>query len=207
MAKKGDVDPAITRLQVLMMSSPEAETPLQLARAQILLDAHRPKDAMKYLNEAITKHPDKMEYYYSRAQVAAEMHNLTQAESDLQTILKKDPNNADALNALGYALTNLSTRYAEAQNYILKAAKLSHNNAAIIDSLGWVEYHLGQYDQAITNLQKAYKLNPDPEIAAHLGEALWKKGSTAQANEIWNKALETSPKHPLLLDAIKRNRK
>jgi Flp pilus assembly protein TadD len=120
------------------------------------------------------------------------------AESDLAVILKLAPDDADALNALGYTLTLHTTRYREAQSYIQRALVLQPDDPAIMDSMGWVEYRLGQDAQAIDYLRKAYAAQPDPEIAAHLVEVMLATGDRDGAHALWLKASEADPGNPAL---------
>src|SRR5690606_2086952 len=119
--------------------------------------------------------------------------DIAAVEADLRAILAMDPDNASALNALGYSLTNHSDRYEEAQRLIERALELAPNDAAIIDSLGWVLYRRGQHERALAELRRAATLLPDPEVAAHLGEVLWVMGEREQARAVWAEALERFP--------------
>ncbi|MGH8456891.1 MAG: tetratricopeptide repeat protein, partial [Stenotrophobium sp.] len=103
-----------------------------------------------------------------------------------------------------YMLTVHTKRYAEAEKLIAKALQLDSGDAAILDSMGWVQFRLGNSDQASKLLQQAYDKFPDPEVAAHLGEVLWTLGEKAQAQAIWNKALKDSPDQPVLKETVDR---
>jgi tetratricopeptide (TPR) repeat protein len=132
------------------------------------------------------------------------MDRLDILEEDLNAIIAQDPDNAMALNALGYTLTDRTDRYAEAYDFIKRAMDLKPNDFYILDSMGWVLYRMGRLDEAIVYLNRALKERRDPEIAAHLGEVLWVKGDKAAAREIWDTALKETPKDTKLLDVIKR---
>ena len=125
-------------------------------------------------------------------------------ESDLTTILSNEPKNAQVLNALGYTLADRTARYDEALGYIQRALELEPNDAAVMDSMGWVYYRMGNYDDALVHLAKANSIDEDPEIAAHLGEVLWVVGKKEQAVEVWEKSLSDNPDHQILLDVMKR---
>ncbi|MEJ2027126.1 MAG: tetratricopeptide repeat protein, partial [Limibacillus sp.] len=125
---------------------------------------------------------------------AAELERVDWVERDLGRVLELDPDNADALNALGYSLTELTDRYPEAYGYILQAFKLKPENAAILDSLGWVYYRLGKYEQAVEELERAVELRPqDPTINDHLGDAYWRVGREREARFQWLRALGLEP--------------
>jgi Flp pilus assembly protein TadD len=109
-----------------------------------------------------------------------------------------------ALNALGYTLSDRTTRYAEAKALIEHAHQLNPEDPAVLDSLGWVNYRLGNLDEAERLLRQALERFPDHEVAAHLGEVLWAKGEQREARKIWGKALEQQPDSPVLRSTIKR---
>ena len=115
------------------------------------------------------------------------------AVRDLSAIIKRKPDDAEALNALGYTLTLHSTRYREAHGYIEKALTLSPDDPAIMDSMGWVDYRLGDSKTALAFLQKAYAAQADPEIAAHLVEVLLSTGDRNGAHALLQKALQDNP--------------
>ena len=119
-------------------------------------------------------------------------------------MVKNEPNNAEALNALGYTMVDLTHRIAEGKQYIEKALKLKPDDPAILDSMGWAYYRLGQHQKALQYLQQAFTRLKDPEIAAHLGEVLWVTGNKEQARQIWDEALRETPKDKVLLNVIER---
>ncbi len=125
-------------------------------------------------------------------------------EADLREILKRDPKNVQAMNALGYTLADRTERYDEAHRLIEGALALSPNDFYILDSMGWVLYRMGRLPEAVSYLEKARALRNDPEVAAHLGEVLWVMGRQQDAREVWNSALELHPQDEKILDAIKR---
>jgi Flp pilus assembly protein TadD len=125
-------------------------------------------------------------------------------EDDLRSILAQDPNHAATLNALGYSLTNRTQRYEEAAVLIERALALSPGDPAIMDSLGWVYYKLGQYAQSESLLREAHAAFPDPEVAAHLGEVLWAQGREIEAKDVWQDGLRRVNDHPIILEAIDR---
>lgn len=136
--------------------------------------------------------------------IADKRNDLTQLEDDLRQIIDNDPNNAMALNALGYTLADRTERLEEARQLIEQAHQLEPNDAAITDSLGWVYFRLGDLDSAERLLREAYNGLPDAEIAAHLGEVLWFQGKRTEARRIWNQALKNQPNDATLLDTMQR---
>ena len=120
------------------------------------------------------------------------------------SIIEKDPNNATALNALGYTLADRGERLEEAYNYIKRAYELSPGDFYILDSMGWILYRLGRLDEAVDFLQKALNLRNDPEVAAHLGEVHWVMGNKQAAKIVWETALKDTPTYDRLLKVIER---
>ncbi|MDX1818798.1 MAG: tetratricopeptide repeat protein, partial [Marinobacter sp.] len=141
---------------------------------------------------------------YARGMLYDSMDQPEKAEADLRRIIETEPNNAVALNALGYILTTRSDRLEEARQYIGRALQLDPENPAILDSMGWVLYQEGRLQPALQYLKKAWEAYPDPEVAAHYGEALWMAGEEEQARIVWRKGLENDKDHEILLETIKR---
>jgi len=152
----------------------------------------------------LKQYPDDLNLLYTRAMQAEKRNDLAQMERDLRQIIKRDPDNAMALNALGYTLSDRTTRYAEAKTLIEQAHQLSPEDPAVLDSLGWVNFRLGNLDEAERYLRQALERFPDQEVAAHLGEVLWAKGKQREAKQIWAKFLKEQPDSPILRSTIKR---
>ena len=136
--------------------------------------------------------------------LAEKLGNLDVLESDLKRIIEREPNNAQALNALGYTLADHTKRYEEAYGYIERAFAINPNDFYILDSMGWALYRLGRLDEAVDYLTRARSLKEDPEVAAHLGEVLWVMGDKAAARDVWDSALKDKPDDQRLLDVIQR---
>lgn len=183
---------------------PELATALYLFEVEQLQKGDQLAEAMQVINQALLADPQNITLLYSRAILAEQTNNLTRAEQDLRQIIKLDPNNDTAINALGYILTDRTTRYQEALILIRRALEINPDNPAALDSFGWVKYKLGDLTTAQNYLQQAYTINPDPEIAAHLGEVLWKKGQQQQAKTVWSQALTDNPTNKTLHTTIKR---
>jgi Flp pilus assembly protein TadD len=138
------------------------------------------------------------------ALLAERFDDMALVEQDLRRIIDLDPQNARALNHLGYAMTLRTDRYQEAMDLINRALTVTPDDPAIIDSLGWVQYKLGMYPEARTHLDKAYELFPDAEVAAHLGEVLWVMGDKSAATRVWRNALATQPDSEHIRSAMQR---
>ncbi|MEO7478838.1 MAG: hypothetical protein ABIT64_06380 [Lysobacteraceae bacterium] len=126
---------------------------------------------------------------YGRALLLEGMDRIADAETDLRNIIAMEPDNTQALNALGYTLADRTSNYAEAQVLIEHALRLQPDSPAILDSLGWVQHRLGRNAEALHNLRRAFALQKDAEIAAHLGEVLWLTGDKDAARNVWKQGL------------------
>ena len=139
--------------------------------------------------------PDDGALLYSRALSWERRDDVPRAEADLRKILVAEPENVAALNALGYTLADRTDRYREALQLIDRARVAEPDNAAIIDSYGWVLYRLGRNKEALVELRRAFTLQKDPEIAAHIGEVLWFEGHKDEARRFFDEARKLDPDH------------
>ena len=183
---------------------PDKTELLYTDEASLLVKHEANTEALTLLNKAITLFPDNPTLRYERATVYERQDNLDLMEKDFRHILNQDPINVAALNGLGYLLTIHTTRYDEAHQLISKALELSPDDASIIDSMGWVLFKKGNTEEAITHLQKAYIQLPDPEVAAHLSEALWANGEQDAAKAILQESLKNNPDAEEILDTLQR---
>ena len=184
-----------------------AEIPLLNQRfiiieAQLLSDFDFEEEVFSLLDNQLIKDPDNIDLLRARALVGEKFDRLDILERDLRAIIDIDPDNATALNDLGYTLTNRTDRYEEALVLIEKALSINPGEAAFIDSLGWVKYRLKQFEEAVLHLRRALELFPNDEVAAHLGEVLWVMGQKIEANKVWEKALELKPDSDILKRVI-----
>jgi len=205
-AELGNVGRAREILQQLRDQYPDNAVSLYLVEGEILRDVNQPQQAMQVYNQALASHPGNTDLLYARALQAVAIDRMDILERDLKAIIAKDPKHADALNALGYSLADRTNRYQEALSYIKRALALKPDDAAVLDSMGWVQYRLGHKEEALKYLRQANAKMPDGEIAAHLGEVLWSLGKHEEAKAVWNKALAASPDNQYLLKVISRHR-
>jgi tetratricopeptide (TPR) repeat protein len=205
LSREGEIDQARKVLNDLRTATPELAAEIFLAEGGLLMDTGDIDTSLSVFNKAIEHFPLNTSLLYSRSILHSTLGQIDLMESDLQKALEIDPNHADALNALGYALADKTERYTEALKYIERALQIKPNHPAILDSMGWVLYRLGKNEEALKYLRRAMKLQPDPEIAAHLGEVLWTTGKTTQARQVWNKALDNDPSSDYLNDIIRRH--
>lgn len=150
---------------------------------------NQPDKSLATYNNALQELPDSEPLRYARAVEFLKMKDLAAAEKDLRLIIQQDADNDRALNALGYALLELSERYTEADELIRRAYRLVPDSPEVLDSMGWAAFKLGNLKTAEQYLRQAFEHSPDPEIAAHLGEVLW-HSNRQQASEIWNRGLK-----------------
>ena len=148
--------------------------------------------------------PDDPALLYARALMWERRDDIPRAEADFRRILVSDPEDVNALNALGYTLADRTTRYAEALELIDRARAAEPDSAAIIDSYGWVLYRLGRNDEALVELRRAFSLQKDPEIASHLGEVLWVTGRKEEARRYFEEARKLDPENRSLQRALEK---
>jgi len=172
--------------------------------AEILGRHQRDEDAVAVYDRGLQVLPDDPRLLYARALLNDDLNHVDAAVRDLRRLLEQQPGNADALNALGYTLADRTKDQAEALALIEKALAIKPDEPAIIDSMGWVQYRLGHLKQAVGHLRAAYAKQPDPEIAAHLGEVLWVSGDKDEARKIWAQGRKKDAKNKVLLETMKR---
>lgn len=173
-------------------------------KAEVYANAKQYKTAYDIYTEALKLAPGNSDLRYGRAMLAEKFDRIDLLEKDLLTIIDANPKDNQALNALGYTLTEKTVRYQEAYQYIERALKINPEDVATLDSMGWILHKLNKNEEAEKYLRKAYEKDPDPEIAAHFGEVLWILGQTKEAKSIWKKALKKDPKHQILLSITTR---
>jgi tetratricopeptide (TPR) repeat protein len=202
----GRTDEAIEHLDAILKGSQSdgSLVRIYLTKGELLRAARRYQQAMEVFNTALEIVPGNSDLLYSRALVAEKLGRIDMLEADISTILKTEPNNAHALNALGFTLADQTDRYEEAYAYLKRAMEINPDDAAIIDSWGWIHYRMGNYDKAIALLRTALSRFDDAEIASHLGEVLWVSGNQDEARSIWQKALKKSPDAPALHSVMQR---
>ena len=189
-SQEGDLEKARIMIQELKSVRPAQKLRLDLVEGEILIDHEKYEEAMALYNKALEDVPENADLLYARSMVAEKLGDLETLEKDLRLILARDPNNAEALNALGYTLADRTNRYDEAYELISRAIELRPNDYFILDSMGWILYKRGEHEEALKYLRRALDLKQDAEIAAHLGEVLWVMGDKDGAQAVWQKALE-----------------
>jgi tetratricopeptide (TPR) repeat protein len=192
------------RLLRMANKYPEQRLRILTTKAEFLNQQGHYQQAFDTLSEALKESPDNRDVLYARALIAERMDKLELLEADLLSILRKNPDDVGALNAMGYTLTDKTVRYDEAEKYLKRALELQPNESVVIDSYGWLLYKKGQAEQALIYLQKAYERQAENEIAAHLIEVLWSVGSKKEAKELFDSAYKKSPDDVYLLKVKKQ---
>ena len=204
LVRQGDVDVMQEHMRILRQKDPAQSVTYYLLEGQVLSDAQLNKEAYALYGNALQASPDNVDLLYAHSLAAERLGKLEIAERDMRRILEMEPDNVRTLNALGYTLADQTDRYEEALAYINRAYAQEPDDPAIIDSLGWVHYRLGNLDEAHSLLQRAWDMTQDSEIGAHLGEVMWMQGDREGARKIWEASRQTSPDNPVLLEVINR---
>lgn len=204
LGKLNRVDDARAILESLREQFPALSDRFLMAEGEILLEAGQYDQALELYGEALQDEPDDDDILYSRSLVFERMNRVKESEADLRKILDKSPDDARALNALGYTLTVHTDRLDEADKLVSKALTLTPDDPAVIDSLGWLRFRQGRAQDALPLLQKAYSQFPDGEVAAHLGEVMWALGEKDQARALLSQAAKNDPDNAQLRDTLKR---
>ncbi|MHB8534328.1 MAG: tetratricopeptide repeat protein [Sulfuricaulis sp.] len=203
-ARQGNPTTARQHLESLVPQNDRERVQRALTEEQILREARQYHQALDVMNAALKAVPGEKDLLYARALLAEKLGNYDVTERDLRAILKQDPKNVNALNALGYTLTDRTTRYKEALDLLQQAMALKPDDAYIMDSMGWLQYRLGNNAEAVKYLKHALDIRNDAEIAAHLGEVLWVMGDHRQAESVWSRALRETPDNEALNSVIKK---
>jgi tetratricopeptide (TPR) repeat protein len=206
LARDGKVAQARELIRRVPEKTPDDARAKVLAEAQVLRDAKLWRDANDVLTAASKKFPDDVDLIYEQSMMAEKLNRLADMERLLRRVIELKPDHQHAYNALGYSLAERNVRLPEARTLIKKALELSPGEPSITDSLGWVEYRLGNRDEAVRLLREAYRGQPDAEIAAHLGEVLWVNGQTDEARKVLREARKRDASNDVLRETLARLR-
>ena len=202
LARQGNLPEARKYLQQIAVSTNQQRAQVAAAESSLLRDAKQLKEAFEVLNKALEKLPNHPELLYDHAMAAEKVDRIDVMEASLKKLIQVKPDHAHAYNALGYTLADRTTRYEEAKQYLDQALKLAPEDPFILDSMGWLQYRMKDYAQAIITLRQALNVRADPEIAAHLGEVLWAAGQKDEAQKVWETALKDNPGHETLTGTV-----
>lgn len=202
--KTGKLEEAREYLHQTVAQNNQQRVQLVMVESQLLREAKKLDAAYQILMQELEKLPNHPDLLYAAAMVADQIGNHEKFEQMMRKVIQIKPDHAQAYNALGYSLLDRNERVKEGMELVERASQLAPEDVAIIDSVGWGYYRLGDLPRSLEFLRRAYAANPDPEIAAHLGEVLWMQGEKEQAKKIWNDAQKTHPENAVLQEAIKK---
>lgn len=206
LAREGKLDEALALVRGLPERN-ESDARAKLnAEVQLLRNAKKYEEAYELLRKALEREPRDPDLLYEQAMLAEKMGRLDEMERLLRALIAARPDYHHAYNALGYSLADRNVRLEEAKSLIQKALEFVPNDPFIADSLGWVEFRLGNREEAQKILLQAFQARPDAEIAAHLGEVLWVDGQRERALAIWREGLSINAENETLRSTLKRLR-
>jgi tetratricopeptide (TPR) repeat protein len=204
LARQGKLPEAREHLQKATAQDNQQRAQLTQAEAQLLRDANQHQAAFDLLGAVLEQMPNYPDLLYDHAMAAEKVDRIDVLEGNLKRLIQLRPDHAHAYNALGYTFADRNQRIEEAYGLIETALKLAPEDPFIMDSMGWVLYRMGRNKEGLGYLEKAFKLRPDAEIAAHLGEVMWALGQRDQARKVWTEALKGNPNNELLQSTLKR---
>lgn len=193
-----------SRLEALAPANEREKVQIIQAEAQMLRESGDPAGAFATLDKAVRAMPDVEDLLYDRAMAAEKINRLDILEADLRRLIQLDPEHAHAYNALGYTLADRTNRLSEAMQLLEQALKLSPEDPFILDSMGWAMFKANRFDEAESYLRRAYAGRADPEIAAHLGEVLWRRGQLDEARKLLDEAARQHPENDVLRETMAR---
>jgi tetratricopeptide (TPR) repeat protein len=191
-------------IRALPERKPEDARAKVVAEAGLLREAKAWGEAFTLLGAAVAKAPEDSDLIYEQAMMAEKLERMDDMERLLRRVMELKPESPHAANALGYSLADRRLRLPEARDLIAKALSLAPGDPFITDSLGWVEFRLGNLPEALKHLRTAYAARPDPEIGAHLGEVLWALGQPDEARRIWREVQRREPTSEVLRETLAR---
>lgn len=204
LAKQGQLEEGRALIRNLPERTPDDARSKLLAEAQLLRDHKQWSAANRVLAVANDRYPDDTDLLYEQAMMAEKLDRMDEMEQLLRRVMALKPDQSAAYNALGYSLADRSMRLPEARQLILKAMELTPNDPFLIDSMGWVEYRMGNLEESLQWLRQAYRARPDTEIAAHLGEVLWMSGRRDEARGVWEAAKARDAANDVLEETLVR---
>ena len=206
LARQGKVKEARDLIRRVPEQSPGDARAKLLAETDLLRDRKMYVEAEQVMGQASKAFPDDVDLLYEQAMLNEKLDRVDEMERLLRRVIALKADHPHAYNALGYSLAERNLRLPEARALIQKALELSPGEPSITDSMGWVEYRLGNREEAIRLLRRAYLARPDPEIAAHLGEVLWSAGQSEEARRVFREARLRDAQNDVLRETLARLR-
>lgn len=202
--KAGKLDAARAQVHKIQSANNQQRGQLVLIEAQLLEEAGQYVAKYQVLTQGLEKLPNHPELLYDAAMTAEKLGRLDIFEQQLRKLIQIRPDSAQAYNALGYGFLEHNMRLEEALQLVQKANQLAPDDPAILDSVGWGYFRAGKLTESLSYLRRAFAANPDPEIAAHLGEVLWTNGEKSEADKVLRDSLAAHPGNAVLQAVIKR---
>ncbi|HEV7574462.1 MAG TPA: tetratricopeptide repeat protein [Caldimonas sp.] len=206
LARQGKIKEARELIRKVPEQSPGDGRAKYLAETELLRDRKMFAEAEQVMAQANKTFPDDTDLLYEQAMLDEKLDRVDEMERLLRRVIALKADHQHAYNALGYSLAERKIRLTEARELIQKALELSPGEPSITDSMGWVEYRLGNREEAIRLLRGAYQARPDPEIAAHLGEVLWSAGQSEEARRVFREARSRDAQNDVLRETLARLR-
>ncbi len=203
-AKKESIDKALVFLNTINSNSLDEKLSILQLKISLLTRSNRHQEAFQLMQNEATNFAQSPEFKFDYALLADKLNKYDLMERLLREAIKIKPDYAVAYNALGYSFADRNINLEDAKKYIEVALSISPSNHYILDSMGWLYYRLGKLDLALSFIQKAYDVQPDPEIAAHLGEILWAQGKKKESNDVLELSLQSFPDNEVLKEAFRR---
>jgi len=204
LARQGKLEEARMLIQNLSVNNAGQERGKLLAEVKLLRDNKQYLQAHALLSQAVLREPQDNDLLYELAMIDEKLNRMDDMELKLRELIKRQPNLPHAYNALGYSLADRNVRLVEAKQLITRALELAPQDPSITDSLGWVEFRLGNFPNALVLLKKAYANQADAEIAAHMGEVLWQLNQRDEARSIWREGMQKDADNETLRETLKR---
>ena len=204
LARQGKLGEARSLIQNLPVENANQARGKLLAEVKLLRDNKQFSPAHDLLSMAVLRDPQDNDMLYELAMLDEKLNRLDDMERRLRELIRRLPDQPHAYNALGYSLADRNLRLGEAKQLITRALELAPEDPAITDSLGWVEFRLGNLPLALTLLKKAYASQSDAEIAAHMGEVLWQLNQAEEAKKIWREGLQRGGDTETLRETLRR---
>jgi tetratricopeptide (TPR) repeat protein len=203
-AKKESIDKALVFLNTINSNSLDEKLSILQLKISLLTRSNRHQEAFQLMQNEATNFAQSPEFKFDYALLADKLNKYDLMERLLREAIKIKPDYAVAYNALGYSFADRNINLEDAKKYIEVALSISPSNHYILDSMGWLYFRLGKLDLALSFIQKAYDVQPDPEIAAHLGEILWAQGKKKESNDVLELSLQSFPDNEVLKEAFRR---
>lgn len=207
-ARSGQITKALDKLSHISTESTEEKAMVYIVGGEILQTFGRTDQAIAYLDRALKEIPDNNSIKYNLAMYYEMRGQVDLTEKYLREVISAEPSDAHAYNALGYVFADKNYHLSEAQSLLERALVLEPDSPYILDSMGWLQFRLGNYSLALEYLELAYELEPQVDIAAHLADLYVEMDDKARAIAILKTALiedkKSDKESEVLRETIKR---